>query len=59
MDSCSAAPVATLTLTSGTTLTTLPAVSLPPLTGRHDLCLRFARPALNPVWALDWVEITE
>ncbi|HKC15161.1 MAG TPA: family 20 glycosylhydrolase [Steroidobacteraceae bacterium] len=59
VDSCSAPPLATLTLTSGTTLTALPAVQLTPLTGRHDLCLRFARPALNPMWALDWVEITE
>jgi hexosaminidase len=59
VDSCSAAPVATVTLTSGTTLTTLPAVQLSLLAGRHDLCLRFARPALNPMWALDWVEITE
>jgi hexosaminidase len=58
-DSCSAAPIATLPLTSASTLTTLPAVTLPPLAGRHELCLRFARPALDPMWALDWVEIRE
>jgi hexosaminidase len=40
-------------------VTTLPAQHLPPLPGRHDLCLRFARPRLNPLWALDWVEIGE
>ncbi len=59
VDSCSAAPIATLPLTSGTALSTLPAVSLPALAGRHALCLRFARPALDPMWALDWVEIRE
>ena len=37
----------------------LPARQLPRLTGRHDLCLRFARPRLNPLWALDWIEIGE
>jgi hexosaminidase len=38
---------------------TLPAQHLPRLPGRHDLCLRFARPRLDPLWALDWVEIGE
>jgi hexosaminidase len=38
-------------------VTVLPAQKLPPLAGRHDLCLRFARPSLDPLWALDWVEI--
>jgi hexosaminidase len=40
-------------------VTTLPAQHLPRLPGRHDLCLRFARPRLDPLWALDWVEIGE
>jgi hexosaminidase len=38
-------------------ITELPALKLPPLSGRHDVCLRFARPRLDPLWALDWVEI--
>lgn len=38
-------------------VTVLPAQKLPSLAGRHDLCLRFARPGLDPLWALDWVEI--
>jgi hexosaminidase len=38
-------------------ITELPALELPPLSGRHDVCLRFARPRLDPLWALDWVEI--
>ncbi len=37
----------------------LPAHRLPTLPGRHDLCLRFARPRLDPFWALDWAEIGE
>jgi hexosaminidase len=38
-------------------LAELPSQKLPPLAGRHDLCLRFARPSLEPLWALDWAEI--
>jgi len=37
----------------------LPVQRLPRLAGRHDLCLRFARPRLDPFWALDWIEIGE
>jgi hexosaminidase len=40
-------------------ITTLPAQPLPRIAGRHDLCLRFARPHRNPLWALDWIEIGE
>ena len=40
-------------------VTILPAHRLPTLPGRHDLCLRFARPRLDPLWALDWAEIGE
>ncbi len=40
-------------------VTVLPEQQLPRLPGRHDLCLRFARPRLDPMWALDWVEIGE
>jgi hexosaminidase len=38
-------------------VTILPAQRLPTLPGRHDICLRFARPHLDPLWALDWAEI--
>ncbi len=30
---------------------------IPPRPGRGDLCLRFARPAIDPIWAIQWVEI--
>jgi hexosaminidase len=48
-------PLAPATGKDGTT--ELPALKLTPLSGRHDVCLRFARPRLDPLWALDWVEI--
>jgi hexosaminidase len=51
-------PLATA-LPAGIGIATLPAQPLPRLAGRHDLCLRFARPQLNPLWALDWIEIGE
>ena len=31
--------------------------AIPPLGGRADLCLSLARPSLDPLWALGWVEI--
>jgi hexosaminidase len=50
-------PLAPAASTPG--VTTLPAQRLPRLPGRHDLCLRFARPRLDPLWAIDWVEVGE
>jgi hexosaminidase len=38
-------------------ITELPALTLPPLPGRHDVCLRIARPRADPLWAIDWAEI--
>jgi hexosaminidase len=60
-DSCDMPVIASLPLaTAGASgVTVLPAQRLPPLPGRHDLCLRFARPKLDPMWALDWIEIGE
>jgi hexosaminidase len=61
-DTCDSAAIATLPLApaaASNVLTTLPAQRLPPLAGRHDLCLRFARPRLDPMWALNWIEIEE
>jgi hexosaminidase len=50
-------PLAPAASASG--VTTLPAQRLPLLPGRHDLCLRFARPRLDPQWAIDWIEVGE
>jgi hexosaminidase len=60
VDRCDGAPVATQILApmpAGKLVSTLPELALPARTGRHDVCLRFARPRLDPMWALDWVEI--
>jgi hexosaminidase len=62
VDGCAAPALAWLPLAPaalGAGVTVLPAQRLPRLAGRHDLCLRFARPRLDPLWALDWIEIGE
>jgi hexosaminidase len=60
IDDCDGEPVATKELTAvpdNVWTKTLPQIRLPPRAGRHDVCLRFARPKLDPMWALDWVRI--
>jgi len=62
VDGCAAPALAWLPLAPAARaagVTVLPAQRLPRLAGRHDLCLRFARPRLDPLWALDWIEIGE
>jgi hexosaminidase len=62
VDGCETPAVATMALHDAAAhggLTELPPVILPRRSGRHDLCMRFARPRLDPQWALDWVEIAE
>jgi hexosaminidase len=59
VDGCDTVSTSVLPLASASHegVSQLPAQRLPPLPGRHDLCLRFAHPRLDPLWALDWVEI--
>jgi hexosaminidase len=60
VDRCDNAPVGVLPLAPAANregVAQLPQQRLPSLPGRHDVCLRFARPRLDPMWALDWVEI--
>jgi hexosaminidase len=62
IDGCDGKPAAIQPLAplpDDTLVMTLPAVTLPARAGRHDVCLRFARPRLDPMWALDWVEIRQ
>jgi hexosaminidase len=62
VDGCDLPAQATLPLLPAATsarVTILPEVQLPVRAGLHDLCLRFARPRLDPLWGLDWVEIRE
>jgi len=60
VDGCDGPTVVTQPLPAmpaGKLVNTLRAIALPAREGRHDICLRFARPRLDPMWALDWVEI--
>ncbi|MGH8130338.1 MAG: family 20 glycosylhydrolase, partial [Steroidobacteraceae bacterium] len=62
IDGCGGEPVAVLPLASAAgnpAVTVLSPVQVPPRAGRHDLCLRFARPAIDPIWALQWAEFGE
>jgi hexosaminidase len=61
VDGCDTAPLEVLPLppAANQAVAVLGAKRLPALAGRHDVCLRFARPRLDPLWALDWVEIGE
>ena len=38
-------------------LSILGPVKIPPQPARGDLCLRFARPAIDPIWAVQWAEL--
>ncbi len=39
-------------------VTVLPEVTLPPrAAGPHDLCFRFTRRTVDPIWAVQWIEI--
>jgi hexosaminidase len=57
-DSCASAPIAVIPIPAPGS-SELPRKKLPAMAGEHNLCLRFARPKLDPMWGLEWVEITE
>jgi hexosaminidase len=60
LDQCAGTPAARLPLASAVhndAVTVLPAAPLPRLSGTHALCLRFAQHGLDPMWALDWVQL--
>ena len=62
VDSCGGERIAVLSLAPAVgndAVTELPAARLPRTPGRHDLCLRFTQRALDPMWALDWVQLQE
>jgi hexosaminidase len=62
VDSCVGERIAVLSLAPAVgndAVTQLPAVRLPKTSGRHDLCLRFTQRTLDPMWALDWVQLQE
>jgi hexosaminidase len=58
---CTGTPLAALSLAPATdndAVTVLPAARLPARPGRHDLCLRFTQPGLDPLWVIDWLELS-
>jgi hexosaminidase len=60
LDGCEGEPMAVLPLAPAAdndAVTVLPAVPLPSSRGPHDLCFRFTQRALDPLWALDWVQL--
>jgi hexosaminidase len=62
LDRCDGEELARLPLASAVSnsgVTQLPAVSLERAAGHHDVCLRFAQPSLQPMWALDSVQLLD
>jgi hexosaminidase len=62
IDGCDGEPAVIVpleTAAAAADITMLPPARLPASAGRHDLCLRFARPAIDPIWALQWIELDE
>ena len=61
IDGCEGQPVAVLPLAPAAdndAVTILPAVPLPQFSGTHPLCLSFAQHGLDPLWAIDWVQLS-
>ena len=62
IDSCEGTPVAVLPLepaVGNNAVTTLAPAALQGPSGRHDLCLKFTQHQLDPLWAIDWVQLLE
>jgi hexosaminidase len=62
MDDCKGAPIATASLSpavSDNGLTVLPPIALDKIEGRHDLCFRFTRSKVDPIWVIGGLELVE
>jgi hexosaminidase len=66
LDNCNGELIARLPLApaaASNAVTVLPRADIAARSGRHDLCMRFAQrfdqPARDPLWVLDWIELTE
>jgi hexosaminidase len=62
LDVCDGAPVAVLPLAPAAgndAVTVLPAAALPRQSGAHSLCFRFTQRALDPLWTIDWVQLSQ
>jgi hexosaminidase len=61
LDGCDGAPALVLPLAPAVgndAVTVLPAATVPGAGGVHTLCLRFAQRGLDPLWTIDWVQVT-
>jgi hexosaminidase len=59
---CQGEPLAVLPLAAAAAnpaISVLGPVRIAPQSARGGLCLRFARPAIDPIWAVQWAEIAE
>ncbi len=60
-DGCQGTPIAVLPLAPAAdhdAVTVLPAAALPHLSGTHELCLQFAQHGLDPLWAIDSLQLS-
>jgi hexosaminidase len=62
LDTCEGELLARLPLATATrsqAVTALPRAAVRPRPGKHDLCLRFAQPGLDPLWVIDSMQLLE
>jgi N-acetyl-beta-hexosaminidase len=62
VDGCQGETIAVLPLApavANNEVTTLPAASVPAREGKHDLCFMFTRSSVDPIWAIDSVQLSE
>lgn len=60
VDDCKGERIAVLPLAPAVgsfAVTTLPAASIKPREGLHDLCLTFTRNSIDPIWVIDSIEL--
>ena len=61
LDRCDGEPLVVLSLAPAAgndAVTELPAAALPPQSGSHSLCFRFTQRTLDPLWTIDWVQLS-
>jgi len=61
LDGCDGAPLAVLPLAPAAgndAVTVLPDAALRPLAGTHALCFTFTQRTLDPLWAVEWVQLS-
>jgi hexosaminidase len=62
LDDCKSAPIATASLKPALAnqgLTPLPPILIDKTQGKHDLCFRFTRAKVDPIWAIGQIELVE